>query len=216
MNTPLINVAIAEDHTIVRKGLIELIASFPEFKVVAEAANGREFIDKIGRAPVLPDVVIIDIGMPVMNGYETAAYIREHWPDTKMLALSMLQEEFTIIKMLRNGAHGFITKDCDPIDLRNALNGVFNSTYYYSDLVTSRLLHGLHVDDAKANNISEKEMEFLKHCCSDLSYKEIGDRMCLSPRTVEGYRDALFKKLNLRTRVGLVIFALRTGISTFK
>jgi DNA-binding NarL/FixJ family response regulator len=211
MNTsPKIRIALVEDHKIVRRGLVELITGFPEFEVVMEAGHGKELIEGLTGASVLPDVVVLDINMPVMNGYDTAALLRKQWPEIRILALSMLSEEFPVIKMLRSGAQGFITKDCDPIELRTALNDVYRNCDHFSG-VSGRSLHAVREGEGD-KNITDKEMEFLKLCCSDLSYKEIGRKMNLSGRTVEGYRDILFYKLNVRTRISLVLFAVNNGI----
>ena len=120
-----------------RKGIIALIESFGNFKVIIDGIHGRDLTEKIKISKELPDVVILDINMPVMNGYEAAALIRENWPDMKILALSMINEEFSVVKMLRSGANGYIVKDCKPLELKNALLGVHKDSFYHSELVTS-------------------------------------------------------------------------------
>lgn len=141
MNTPkAIKVAVADDHTVMRKGVIELINSFGEFHVVMDAVNGKELIEKMEAASELPDICILDINMPVRNGYETASHIKQHWPGVKILALSMLSEEFSVIRMLRNGASGYILKDCDPMELRRALLGVYSHSFYHSELLTNKFI----------------------------------------------------------------------------
>lgn len=209
---PLIKIAVADDHTVMRKGVIELINSFGEFKVIMDAVNGKELVEKMVSASTLPDICILDINMPVQNGYETAAQIKQRWPEIKILALSMLSEEFSVIRMLRNGASGYILKDCDPMELRRALLGVHNHSFYHSELLTNRLIMNLHKKDNRSANLTDKETEFLSYCCKDLTYTKIAERMNVSPRTIEDYRDALFNKLNIKSRIALAIFSLRMGL----
>lgn len=211
MNEP-IKIAIAEDHTVMRKGIIALIESFGNFKVIIDGIHGKDLIEKIKVSRELPDVVILDINMPVMNGYEASALIRENWPDMKILALSMINEEFSVVKMLRSGANGYIVKDCKPLELKNALLGVHKDSFYHSELVTSKLLYELLTNNNTAHNISAKEMDFLSFCCTDLTYKEIAAKMNVSPRTIDDYRDSVFKKLKIKSRTALAIFSMKMGL----
>ena len=156
--------------------------------------------------------------MPEMDGYQTAAWLKENHPGIKVLALSMYDHEISIIRMFKAGAKGYILKDSDPSELKTALYSVIHKDFYYSELVTGSLIHNINSrsdeDDygSAATHLSEREINFLKLTCSELTYKEIADRMCLSPRTIDGYRDALFEKLNAKTRVGLVMYAIKQGI----
>jgi two-component system invasion response regulator UvrY len=213
MNTPdLITIALADDHTIMRKALVEMINNFGEFRVITDAVHGQELIDKIQLSGEVPDVCIVDIKMPVMDGYETVKQLKKNWPNVKILALSMYDSEFNIIRMLTNGANGYVLKENDPQELREAMLSVHYKTFYHSELVSGRLIHVLHRGAGAELNISDKEMEFLSYCCSELSYKEIAQRMNLSNRTIEGYRDVLFNKIKVRTRPGLVVYALKVGL----
>jgi DNA-binding NarL/FixJ family response regulator len=181
--------------------------------VVAEAGNGRELIHKIQSAKVLPDVCIVDINMPEMNGYETAAEIKKLWPDIKILALSMYDTELNVIKMLRNGANGYVLKDSDPEDLKVAIQKVHRDGFYHSELVTGRMLNILHDPDGKLNvELNDREIKFLQLACTEMTYKEIAEQMYLSPRTIDGYREDLFKKLSVTSRTGLAIYAIKAGL----
>ena len=213
MKNSIIKIAIADDHTILRKGVIELINSFGPFRVIIDAVNGRDLLDQLEKAAVLPDVCVIDINMPELNGYETAVILREQWPNIKILALSMYSNEYSIIKMLRTGAHGYILKETDPIELKDALLSVYNHSYYHSELVSGRMVSKVKDEGGGDLGISDRELEFLSLCSTDLTYKEIAEKMNLSPRTVEGYRDSLFHKLNIRSRPGLVVFANKIGLN---
>jgi two-component system, NarL family, invasion response regulator UvrY len=212
-----IKVALADDHTLVRNALANLISSYEGYEVVLQADNGRQLTEAITYGPV-PDMVLLDINMPVMDGYETCLWLRDHYPDTKVLALSMYDKEYSIIRMLRNGARGYILKDIDPKEFKSALDTFIKTGYYYSGIISNRLVHAINkMDDASEtiqsmSRLSDMERELLKLICTEMTYKEIADQMKISPRTVDSYREGLFEKLNVRSRVGLVIYAIRNGI----
>lgn len=214
---PVYNIALVDDHSLLRNGLASLITSFGDFNILFEADNGKDMQQKI-MAGNLPDLVLLDINMPEMDGHESASWLLANHPEVRVLALSMYDDEQSIIKMLRAGARGYILKDSDPAELRNALEAVAQKGFYYSELVTGRLVHVIQRLDVENNDVrpftslNEREVEFLKLACTEMTYKEIADKMYLSPRTIDGYRDALFEKLKLKTRVGLVIYAIRNGI----
>jgi DNA-binding NarL/FixJ family response regulator len=160
----------------------------------------------------------LKINMPQMDGYETALWLKRNHPDVKVLALSMYDDENAIIRMLKNGAKGYILKDTEPMELRAAIEAILTKGFYYSEMVTGRLIHTINTMDDEGSSIknitglNDRETEFLKLAATEMTYKEIADKMHLSPRTIDGYRDALFEKLNLKSRVGLVLFAIKNGI----
>lgn len=210
-------IALADDHAVMRRGLAALLAGLG-YHIIFEAGNGKEFKECCSTKG-LPQVAILDINMPLMNGYETAAWLKETHPEVQVLALSMYDNDAAIVRMIKAGARGYILKDSDIADVKKAIDEVVLKGYYHSDLVTAKLIRSLHLSDGnKSNNaqqfaqLNNRELEFLKLACAELSYKEIADRMYVSPRTVEGYRDALFEKLEVRSRVGLVLFAIKNGI----
>ncbi len=211
-----IRLALADDHNLFRKGVEELIEDFENMDIVASVANGKELIDKLTSAKVLPDVCLLDINMPEMNGFETAKKIKELWPDIKILAVSVYDSEFNVLGMLRAGAGGYILKDTQPQVLRVAIESLYKNGFYHSELVTGKILHQFMTKPKEQSSVelSENELQFLKHCCSELTYKEIADLMKISHRTIDGYRDQLFLKLNIKSRTGLVLYALKTGIAT--
>jgi two-component system invasion response regulator UvrY len=217
MSKQEISVALADDHTLLRNGLAGMINNFEGYQVILEADNGRQLIDAISNG-VQPELVLLDINMPVMDGYETGLWLKEHHPGIRVLALSMYDNEQSIIRMLRYGAKGYLLKDTHPREFRSALDAVMNKGFYYSEMVTGKLIHAVNNMDEPLHGgqaftkLNERETEFLKPACSEMTYKEIADKMFLSPRTIDGYRDALFEKLNLKTRVGLVMYAIRHGI----
>lgn len=215
-NDNIIKVAIADDHVLFRKGLEELIAGFDNMMILTDAGNGKELIEKIGASGKLPDICILDINMPVMNGYETAKAIKTKWPNVKILALSMYDTEFNIIKMIRAGADGYVLKDAEPNELQKALITIHTNGYYHSELISGRILRASAAGaEEKVVKLSftDKEEQFLSLTCSEFTYREIAEMMRVSPRTVDGYRDTLFAKLNIKTRTGLAIYAIKSGIA---
>lgn len=214
----MIKIAMADDHAMLRQGLANIIESFGDYKVTVQAGNGKELIKLINPSS-LPDVALLDISMPEMNGFDTAAYLQQHYPNIKVLAVSMMDNENAIIRMIKNGARGYVLKDAEPQELRQALYDIVNKGYYYSDLVTGKLIFNMNRQGAeeqssstRSEHITDKELEFLKQVCTELTYKEIADRMHVSPRTVDGYRDGLFEKLGIKTRTGLAMYAVKRGL----
>jgi len=210
-------IAIVDDHVMFRHGLTHLINLFPNYKVLFDADNGRDFIEKL-KPSALPDIVLLDISMPEMDGYSTAQWIRANYPDIKVLALSMLDSDTSIIKMIKSGARGYILKDANTDELKLAFKEVMDKGYYYNEVVSRKLLQSINLIVNENSgigtllNLSERETHFLQLVCSEKSYKEIATDMFVSERTVDGYRDALFKKLNITTRVGLVLYAIKNGL----
>lgn len=209
-----IKVAIADDHTLLRKALASLINTFEGYQVVIEADNGKELRSNI-QQHVIPDIALVDVNMPEMDGFEITQWLKKNYPHIKVLILTMLSDEKTIIKMFRLGAKGYLLKNTDPGELRQAFDSVINKDVYLSEYVSGKLVSGLHHDPepvAKEVVLNEKEREFLRWTCSELSYKEIAEKMYLSPRTVDDYRQSLFLKLKVHSRVGLVMYAIKNGI----
>jgi two-component system invasion response regulator UvrY len=212
-----IKIALADDHVLLRNGLANLLREL-DYEVLFEASNGIDLQEKL-QEKALPEVVLMDINMPQMDGYETTQWLKRHHPQVKVLALSMYDDENAIIRMLKAGAKGYILKDSDPSELKQAIHSVQSKGFYHSDLVTGRLIHTInHLDEQEHSSardvlgLSERELEFLKLACTESTYKEIAEKMYVSPRTVDGYRDALFERLGSKSRVGLVLFAIRNGI----
>jgi len=208
------HVAVADDHSLLSSALARLINGFPGYNVTIEADNGRDLIEKIAKS-TLPDIVLLDISMPEMDGFKTTQWLYKKYPQIKVLALSMLSDERTIIKIFRVGAKGYLLKNTDPEELKTALDSVMNKNVYLSEYVSGKLVSGLHNDvDVELQGVvlNEKEKEFLRWSCSELSYKDIAAKMFVSPRTVDDYRQSLFYKLKVHSRVGLVMYAIKNGI----
>jgi two-component system, NarL family, invasion response regulator UvrY len=212
MNTK-IKIAIADDHTILRKGVIELIRSFDEFELVLEAINGEDLLHKLEDCQRVPDICLLDINMPKKNGYDTAKEMKEKWPAIKILAFSMHDSEYAVHRMLKMGVNGYLLKNATDEELRDALNSIHTKAFYAPKFVSEMLVRQLNERDRSQKDISQREFQFLSYCGSDLTYKEIGDKMKLNVRTVEKFRDSLFEKLKIKTRASLVVFATNIGLS---
>ncbi|QEC41491.1 response regulator [Pseudobacter ginsenosidimutans] len=210
-------ITIVDDHAMFRKGLAVLINMFPGYKVLFDASNGKDFIKQL-KAPHLPDIVLLDISMPEMDGYATADWIRVNHPGICILALSTMDSETAIIKMVRHGAKGYILKDADPAELQLAFNEILSKGFYYNDAVTDLVLQAAghllnnHQGASSPDKLTEREIIFIRHACSEKSYMEIARDLQVSERTVDGYRESVFKKLKVNTRIGMVLFAIRAGM----
>lgn len=209
-------IALVDDHAMLRHGLAMLVTALG-YQVQFECGSGKEMISKLDPGN-LPGLVLMDINMPEMDGYEAALWLKEHHPSVHVLVLSMHDDESAIIRMLKNGAKGYILKESDPDELKRAISNVLTHGVHYTQKVTGKLLHtlaeggGVSPETQKLLDLTSREIEFLKLSCTEMTYKEIADHMHLSPRTIDGYRDSLFEKLNIRNRVGLVLFAIRHNI----
>ncbi len=213
---PKLSVSLIDDHAMLRAGLARLVNDMANFKVISQSDNGKKFIEEVTIKNIKPDIILLDVSMPIMNGYDTALWIKENLPETKILVLSMLDDENSIIKMIRNGASGYVLKDSEPKELEMALKNIYHNGYHYSDLVNGKIFNAIITDqkndEVTASMLTDNEIVFLKHNCSEMTYGDIAKLMSLSTRTIEGYRDRLFTKLNVKTRVGLVLFAIKNGI----
>ncbi|MFD2527642.1 response regulator [Flavihumibacter stibioxidans] len=218
-NSAMQKIAMIDDHNLLRSGLANIINEFNGFEVTLQAVNGRDFIEKM-QTHEPPDIVLLDINMTVMNGYETAAWIRENLPQVKILVLSMLDTDYAFIRMLKLGARGFMIKDSHPDQFYRALVEIRDNGIYMNEILSPKMAHRLNKDysqtiDAAPNlipRLSDKEIEFLKLVCSEMTYREIAMEMGISHRTADGYRDTLFNKLGVCTRVGLVLYSIKNGI----
>lgn len=204
-------IIIVDDHTLVSNAIAELIEDLELFEVTHQVKHGRELIDVLQRTNKQPEIILLDINMPVMDGYETMAYVKQHYPNISVLALSMNDDDVSIIKMMKAGASGFISKQVTEDILLLALNQVLSQGYYYSDQVMKLVMNDFRSPNKNVIQFSDREKELLSYICSEMTYKEIADKMCLSPKTIDGYREDLFLKLDIKSRVGLAVFAMRNG-----
>lgn len=215
-----VSIAIVDDHSLFRSGLSMLIEIMLNYEVVIQAENGQDFIRQL-ETVTAPDLVLLDIVMPEMDGYATAKWIHENHPQMKILALSTMDSDAAIIRMIKAGAKGYVLKDVDKDELRLAFSEIMSKGFYYNDLVSKKIVNAVHLlvdEDNTARQhfkLTLRETEFLQLACSEKSYVAIAAEMYVSERTVDGYREALFKKLGVSTRVGLVMYAIKNGLVKF-
>jgi DNA-binding NarL/FixJ family response regulator len=209
-------VVVVDDHLLIAKAISGIIEHFDNYEVLYEVENGKVLFERLQQPANIPDIVLLDISMPVMNGFETALRLKQEYPAIHVMALSMQDDDQSLIKMIKNGARGYLNKNVHPIELGRALDDLFSRGFYYPDWATSKIVTSIISNNEPKNKkdkkLNTREIEFLNYACSELTYKEISEKMYISPRTVESYRDNLFEKLGLKTRVGLVLYAIRNGI----
>ena len=205
-------IIIVDDHLLFSQSLQLLINSFKDFEVINRFENGKVFISHLQENIDLEvDLVLLDVNMPVLDGISTMKWIKENMPFLKVIALSVNNEEEIIIKMITNGAKGYLLKDTSPETFREAIVSVIEKGFYFTEHVSDMLVKKA-TNDSKTINLKEKEIVFIKHACTEKTYKEIASEMCLSPKTIDGYRECLFDKLEIKTRIGLVLYAIKHKI----
>ncbi|WP_093674416.1 response regulator transcription factor [Tenacibaculum sp. MAR_2009_124] len=210
------SVVVVDDHTLLSQAIESMVNTFDKFKVLYTCKNGKELSDKFLGSPMnIPDIVLVDVNMPVMNGIETTEWVVENYPDVHVMALSVEDADNTILKMLKAGAVGYLLKDTQKEVLEKALLELMENGFYHTREVTSLLIDSVSGKNKKSNiQFKDNELTFMKLACSELTYKEIAEKMFLSPKTIDGYRDSLFTKLDVRNRVGLVMYAIKNKIYT--
>ncbi|MEC3880205.1 response regulator transcription factor [Parapedobacter sp. 10938] len=207
----MIQVAYADDHELVRKGTISLLSS-AQIKFVLEAEHGEEMLQLLEQEEVLPDICMVDISMPVMDGFALVAEMKKRWPEIGVLVLTAYKSDLNIIRMIKAGANGYLLKSTSPAEIKLALQLIHETGFYFSELVSNKLYHMVQHVKESAINFTEREMEFLQYCCSDLSYEQIAEAMNVSSRTVHGYCERIFAKFGVNSRIGLVLVAMKSGI----
>ncbi len=213
---PVINLAIADDHKIFREGLKATLEDCADLNILFEASNGKELVKQL--AFKKPDVVLMDIKMPEMDGMQATAYIQQNFSHVKVLALSMFNEDKYILDMMKAGASGYLLKNAEPQEIIDAVFMVHKKGYYFNEHLSITLVKqfmGKSTINPKGKEdmeLNERETEVLKLICQEKQNTEIADKLFLSVRTVEGYRTKLFEKTGSKNMVGLVIYAIKKGI----
>ncbi len=205
-------VIIVEDHILLSQAIAGLVDSFEDFKVLFTCKNGKELLTKLKTPENIPDIILMDVNMPILNGIETTEIVKIDYPQVKVIALSVEEDDSTIIKMLKAGAKGYLLKDVEKDVLELGLKETIKHGYYHTRDVSNILINSLNDNGSQEIHLKEREIEFIKHSCSEMTYKEIADKMFLSPKTIDGYRDSLFQKLHVKNRIGLVLYAIKNGI----
>jgi DNA-binding NarL/FixJ family response regulator len=213
----MIRVAVADDHTLFKSGIIELIQSQPDMEVLFDASNGQEFIENLATNKEI-DIAVIDIEMPVMNGFDLTSYLHEKFPTIKVIVLSAYSQERFVVKLIECGAAGFLSKNCDPKELFDAIRQTKDCGFYLTP-EAFKVMQRARTISKKYKNINNipveltaRELEVLKLICREMTNHEIGDELSVSVRTIEGHRNNLILKTGSRNTAGLVLFAVRYNI----
>jgi DNA-binding NarL/FixJ family response regulator len=211
-----IKIIIADDYKIFRDGLKVSLSQDEDFEIIAEADNGEDLVTSIEKSK--PDVIIMDLKMPIMDGMEATQIIRKKYSDIKILVVSMYDDDKFIIHLMEIGANGYLLKNADPAEILKAIHSVFENGYYFNDIVNKALLKKLvlkgNIKPSFNQNVelTERELEVLKLVCEEKTATEIGKEIFLSPRSVEGIRQRLIEKIGVRNTAGLVMFAVKNNI----
>jgi len=216
---PFIRIGLVDDHTLFRKGLINLIEMVcSDCQIIFEADNGLDLQQKLIKGDE-PDIILMDINMPHMDGFAAVEWLNENFPLIKILVVSMVEKEESILRMLKLNVKGYLNKDVEPKELGDALDAVMNRGFYYTDFITGKLVHALQMENTSfiskegdVESISDREKTFLALACTELTYNEIAAKMFLSPKTIDGYRNSLFEKLKVKSRVGMALYAVKHGL----
>ncbi|MBB3123294.1 DNA-binding NarL/FixJ family response regulator [Mesoflavibacter sabulilitoris] len=209
-------IAIVDDHVLIANALKSIISNFPQFEVIHISENGLDLQQKLNKESEIPNIVLLDVSMPIMDGFETAQWLKENYPEVLIMALSMQDDDKSLIKMIKNGAKGYMLKNAQPTQLIEGLNNLMERGQFFPDWASSKIITSISGNSTSIEScvdFSEREKEFLKYVTTEMTYKEISEIMYCSPRTVENYRDSLFEKLELKSRVGLAVYAIKNGFS---
>lgn len=214
-----INIAIVDDQQLFRQGLASLISSVPGFKLVAEATTGNELLQQLSAGTTLPDILLMDMKLPDMNGAELNAILQKDYPAIKVIVVSMYDQERFIFRMIEAGACGYLAKNCDKNELISAVETTMKTGFYFNQGTMQAMRHGaLYRNQAlrNVNNIeielSVREEEVLRLICREYTNAEIAEQLFISVRTVDGHRNNLLAKTGCKNTAGLVIFAIRSGL----
>jgi len=214
-----LKIALVDDHLLFRKSMSLLINSFDGMQVVVDAAEGNQCLTKLMTTPV--DVLLLDIQMPVMNGYETCKQVKNRFPDVKILIVSQLSTTESIHKMMELGAHGYFTKNSNPDQLEQAIRNVHEEGFYFGQelalVIKEAVLwenkNAIKYDETK-DLFSERELQIIKMICKEDKSKEIADKLFINVRTVETHRKNVMERCGAKNIIGVILFAIKSGIIT--
>ncbi len=212
--TGKISIAFADDHTMLRKGLVKLLQTIGNYESLFDVDTGEEVIEELKNHKI-PDVLVLDVRMEGKGGLETTRWVSLHYPQVKILALSMFSEEETILSMIQAGARGYITKNSEPEKLVTAINTIYDQGVYLPANLSAKVFDGIKhniLGKPTYDELNDREKKFLSLLCEELSYREIAKKMFLSPRTIEDYSKSMIKKIGVKGKAGLIVYAMNHGL----
>lgn len=204
-------VAFADDHLLLRESLVSHIETDGDIKVSLQAENGKDLIEQLKRSDTIPDVCLLDIMMPELDGFQTVEQLKSLWPDMKILILTSYLHDIYVIQMISAGVNGYLTKSSHPRTVREAIRHVMEYDIYCNEQFCLKDIKAVKEGRLELPRLTEKELQLLRYCIEDLTYLEIADKMETTQKSVEGYRNKLFQKLNTKSRTGLALYAVRNG-----
>lgn len=204
----MIKIALADDHVLMRRALAMLIAKTKGFSVAMQADNGAQLLQQLRTKP-LPDIVLLDTNMPGVCGVETAILLQRHFPKIKVVVFTELKSRFVNLRMQKSGVRAYLYKNCNRRELFAALREVYVNGYYFNEQLPADT--PMQKPSFFAMNLNDQQRAFLRWASTGLTHQAIAEKMNVSPRTVDSYRDILFKKLEVNSRIGLVLYAVRNG-----
>lgn len=211
INNTCIHVAYADDHVLVRRSILSYLQNLGGISIDIEADNGLDLLKQLDNVNSLPDVIMLDVNMPQMDGFETLCKLREKWPKIKVLVLTAFETDWHLIKMITIGINGYLVKNCAPYTIKQALESINEYGFYYRGAEEERLYNKIRSGEVKLPHITDKEMEYLRFCPTELNYVQIATRMNTTVKAIEGYMARLCDKLHLKGRLGLAMFAIHFG-----
>lgn len=212
MKTPILQIAVADDSHMFRYVLKKRIEEMEGFQIAVEASNGKELIDKLENSYHIPHICVLDIGMPVMDGYKAIELMRKRWPSIKVLAFSQYHHDYAICTMIRSGARGFISKSEDTECLYDALMSIKNEGYYYSKHATREMFDKIEKGKMNLPVFTSVERSLLALFCKDMKYSEIAGKLFISTHTIEKHKQNISKKIGINSREGLILFAIQNDL----
>ena len=214
-----IKIVLVEDQRLFREGMHALLKDVEDFEIMGVMENGKIFLDKLQTYPTLPDVVLLDLNMPELNGVEVSNILRKKYPEIKIIILTVYDQERFINKMIEAGASGYLVKNCDLDEVIKAIRTVYKSDFFFNEATIKAMRNGLKNKGILSQNngniqieLTDREKMVLQLICKEFTNTEIAEKLALSPRTVDGHRNNLLAKTGCRNTAGLVLFAVNNGI----
>jgi DNA-binding NarL/FixJ family response regulator len=204
-------VVVVDDHKMIAKAIMDMVNGFSQCAVLYAVHDWADLLREFRAPKNIPDLVLLDISMPGMDGYKTMERLHKDHPEVRVLCLSMKDEEDVFLRMVELGVHGFVPKVAGSEELERAIRGVMAKGFYFTPNMAEALFRAHHAGAGARAGLSDREKELLSYVGTEMTYVQIADKMCLSPKTVDGYRNSLFEKLNVRSRIGLAMYAVRNG-----
>lgn len=210
-----IRVVVVDDHKMIAKAIQDMVEGFSRCHVLYAVHDGKELVRMFKEGKHIPDLVILDVSMPEMDGFDTMSWLHREHPQVRVLCLTMKDEESVFLRMVELGVHGFVPKIAGSDELERAIRSVMDKGIYFTPAMGEVLFRARQGgSETVGDGLSDREKELLRYVGTEMTYAQIADVMCLSPKTIDGYRNALFEKLNVKSRIGLAMFAVRNGYFT--